>query len=211
MCTRRFETWSVSNRLLLNRGWKQTLDHIKKLQRARHHGRELVRAFYFYEEEKSCTEEVKPVCGCCAEKLCHVCILLDILLIFLLSQKHSAEFLLAVSQDNMFQQTFKCASRERERKECKAMITCESAGRFHHFLLNGMNHPCRCYSCVGGVHLCVCDILFILCVSVNEAVPHKVWIWWIPHIRLTHIIVSITETSKTPKTNLDTSKLGSYM
>lgn len=52
MYNQRFETRSASNRLLLNSGRKQTLDHIKKLQRAKHHSRELDQACYFYHEVK---------------------------------------------------------------------------------------------------------------------------------------------------------------
>lgn len=49
MYRQRFEARRTNNRLLLNRGRKQTLEHIKKLQRAKHHGRELDQAYFYHE------------------------------------------------------------------------------------------------------------------------------------------------------------------
>lgn len=100
MYRQRFEARSASNRLLLNRGRKQTLDHIKKLQRAKHHGRELDRACYFYRKVKPARDKRSETSVGAVQRNSHVCKRLDILLIFLLSPNRSAEFPLAVSQES---------------------------------------------------------------------------------------------------------------
>lgn len=158
---------------------------------------------------RKATQEKWNHCGCSAEKLSHICILLDILLIFLPSTFNIKQsFSWSCVRTSHFSKLLS-VHHERKIKNVKRWPLEEVQEVFIFFFLNGFDPP------AGGIYVhevCVCMKCVCVCVTYSYYVHQYSFVYWlmlshfkflwIPHIHPTHITVSITA-SKIPKTKLD--------